>query len=132
MKLLFWIVALPLLFIAAFFAIANRETVTIDLWPVAGQISVPLFLALVAALYVGFLFGAVVAWWAGRTARARAREQARRAERLQHEVAELKARLDAANPQRVPPPSAPPSLVPPPGQLPANVGPTASAAWPAP
>lgn len=99
MKLLFWIVVLPLLFIAAFFAIANRETVAIDLWPVFGAVTMPLFVALVGSLYIGFLFGALVAWWSGRRARNRARQAARRAEALQRELDEMKARTEAARPR---------------------------------
>jgi uncharacterized integral membrane protein len=125
MKILFWVVVLPLLFIAAFFAIANREAVTIDLWPVSGPVSVPLFVALVGALYLGFLFGALVTWWAGRATRAKARAEARRADRLQRDADELRARLDAATPpskptieaEALPPRSTPPS---------------ATASWPVP
>jgi hypothetical protein len=99
MRFLFWLVALPLLFIAAFFAISNREIVTVDLWPFAGTVSVPLYFALVGALFVGFGFGALVAWWGGRHARGRARAEGHRAERLQQEVDRLQARLDAAQPR---------------------------------
>lgn len=93
MKLVFWIVALPLIFIGAFFAVANREIVMVDLWPIADRQPLPLFLALGAAFYLGFVVGAVVAWWAGRRARGRAREHARRAERLAREVGQLESRL---------------------------------------
>lgn len=107
MRILFWIIVLPLLLIAAFFAIANRETVTLDLWPLFGQVAMPLFVALLGFLYLGFVFGALVAWWGGRNARARARNAARRVEALQREVAELTARLDARPP--TPPVATPPA-----------------------
>lgn len=106
MRVLFWIIVLPLLLIAAFFAIANRETVTLDLWPLFTQVTMPLFVALLIFLYVGFMLGAAVAWWGGRHARARARVAARRAEGLQREVAELTARLEA---RPVPPAASPPA-----------------------
>jgi uncharacterized integral membrane protein len=99
MKFLFWLVVIPLLFVSAFFAIANREAVEIDLWPVFGRVAVPLFLALLGALYAGFILGAAVAWWAGRTARGRAREASRRADALMRERDALRMEVEAARPK---------------------------------
>lgn len=94
MKLMFWIVGLPLLLVAGFFAVANRETVTVSLWPIAESLQMPLFLAIAAPFYVGFAFGALIAWGASGQGRVRAREAARRAAALQRENDALKARLD--------------------------------------
>lgn len=94
MRPLFWIVGVPLLLIGAFFAVANREPVALDLWPATGKITVPLFAALVGALYVGFLLGAVVAWWAGRHGRSRARLARRRLVDLERENQRLQERAD--------------------------------------
>lgn len=121
MKILFWIVVIPLLFVSAFFAIANRDAVEIDLWPLSGKVSVPLFLALIGALYAGFILGALIAWWGGRPARQRAREATRRANALQRERDALQAQLDAARPK-------PPAIETQPGASPAPV----PAAWPTP
>jgi len=93
MKLLFWIVALPLFFAGAFFAVANRDSIQVDLWPFWDRLTVPLYIVLGAAFYVGFVFGGVVAWWAGRRSRARSRQEARRAERLARDNAALEAKL---------------------------------------
>jgi len=101
MRPLIWIVGVPLLLVGAFFAVANREGVQIDLWPFLGKIELPLFAALVGALYVGFLIGAVVAWWAGHAGRARGREARRRAARLEQENQRLQTRIDELAP---PPP----------------------------
>ena len=49
MKVLFWIVFIALLFVAGFFAVANREVVEIDLWPVFTKVAMPLYLGLVGA-----------------------------------------------------------------------------------
>lgn len=94
MRPLFWIVGVPLLLIGAFFAVANRELVAVDLWPAAGKVTMPLFAALVGALYLGFLLGAVVAWWAGRHLRSRARETRRRLVALERENQQLQERAD--------------------------------------
>lgn len=98
MKFLFWIIVLALLFVAGFFAVANREVVQIDLWPVT-QVAMPLYFALICTLALGFLLGALVAWWSGHTARVRARQAARRADALARERDALQAQLDAARPK---------------------------------
>jgi uncharacterized integral membrane protein len=96
MKLLFWIVGVPLVLAAAFFAVDNREAVSVSFWPFADPLQVPLFVAIITPLYVGVVLGAIVAWVSGRGARSRARSEARRAAAIETECAALKARLDAA------------------------------------
>ena len=122
MKFLFWIIVLALLFVAGFFAVANREVVEIDLWPIFGKIAMPLYFGLVCALAFGFVLGAVVAWWSGRTARARARQATRRADALQRERDALQAQLDAG---RLRPP-----VVDAAAARPANLPAPAPATWP--
>jgi lipopolysaccharide assembly protein A len=95
MKLVVWIVGVPLLLVAVFFAVANRGPVTVSLWPFADPIALPLFAAIVGPLYVGVIIGAIAAWWSGRRARKRARQERRRADALQREAESLKQRLDA-------------------------------------
>jgi putative membrane protein len=94
MRPIFWIVGVPLLLVGAFFAIANRDIVTVELWPIAGRVTMPLFAALVGALYTGFLLGALIAWWAGRHGRRATREARRRANALEAENARLQQRID--------------------------------------
>jgi uncharacterized integral membrane protein len=99
MKVLFWIVFIALLFVAGFFAVANREVVEIDLWPVFTKVAMPLYLGLVGAFATGFILGALVAWWSGRTARSRARQATRRADALARERDALQAELEAMRPK---------------------------------
>jgi uncharacterized integral membrane protein len=94
MKLFFWIVGLPLLLVAGFFAVANRETVAVSLWPFAEGVQMPLFVAIAAPFYLGFALGALVAWGVSSRGRGRAREASRRATALQRENDTLKARVD--------------------------------------
>ena len=77
MKLLFWIVGLPLLLVAGFFAVANRETVTVSLWPFAEALQMPLFLAIATPFYIGFALGALLAWGGAGGARGRDRKSTR-------------------------------------------------------
>ena len=99
MKLLVWLVIVPLLVIAALFAISNREPVAVGLWPFFDGVTMPLFAALVGTLYIGFVLGAVVAWWGSASTRAKARSEARRAEQLRRENEALQSRLDALAPR---------------------------------
>ncbi|MBM3628302.1 MAG: LapA family protein [Alphaproteobacteria bacterium] len=113
MRPVFWIVGVPLLLAGAFFAIANREEVRIDLWPLWGAVTVPLFAALVGALYAGFVIGALVAWWAGRHGRRAARGARRRAGELEAEIARLRKATTppAALPVAAVPPASPVPVV---------------------
>jgi uncharacterized integral membrane protein len=107
MKLLFWIVGVPLLLLAAFFAIANRELVTVSLWPVAEPVDIPLFIAIVAPLYLGVILGVLAGWWSGaRRARAGRRAETRRADALEREAAMLRSQIKALDNSRAAPPGA--------------------------
>src|SRR5262245_31927252 len=116
MKILIWLIFLPIVLIAAFFAIANRDVVTVDLWPLASPVALPLFAALAGALYVGMGLGAILTWIGGRRTRQRARAEHRRAEVLATENAALQARLDQLAPKPKPPVAdltpAPPAISP--------------------
>lgn len=101
MKLLFWIVGVPLVLLAAFFAVDNRAAVSVGFWPFADALQVPLFVAIVVPLYIGVVLGAVVAWFSGGRARGRARREAKRAAALESENTALKARLEAAEAARL-------------------------------
>lgn len=74
---------------ALMFAIPNREAVTLRLWPLAGEIGLPLYLAVFGALFLGFLLGWIVAWLSQHKWRRRARQQAKRIEKLEEELAEI-------------------------------------------
>jgi lipopolysaccharide assembly protein A len=81
-----WIVAIPLLLIMVAFALSNTQPVSLDLFPL-GQLpfEIPLSVAILAALAVGFLVGGLMV----RIAELRHRRAARRAE---HAVRLLEAK----------------------------------------
>ena len=87
MKFIVWIVAAALLIVSTTFAISNRAPATLDFWPLPYSITVPLFLALIAVLIVGFVFGGMAAWWSGRKWRRLARQKTSEADSLRREVA---------------------------------------------
>jgi uncharacterized integral membrane protein len=91
-----WALGLPVLAVAILFALDNRGTLALNFWPTGYVLSLPVYLAVFAAVVVGFILGGVVAWMAGGRRRAEQRRVERDAERLRREGEELRRRLDAA------------------------------------
>jgi uncharacterized integral membrane protein len=89
MKLVFWIVVVPVAVVVALFAVSNREAVTLGLWPLPFELDLPLYLAILSALLIGFISGAAAVWIAGRRRR---RENRRRGHRIAALETELAAR----------------------------------------
>ena len=88
--------------VAAAFAVANRQDVSVSLWPLFEPLVVPLYLVTLLALLVGLFLGILIAWiWSLRTRRA-ARERARRIEGLERELAEARQRSKPGAPLVIP------------------------------
>lgn len=107
MRALYWILAGGLAALAGLFALNNRGELTVDFWPVGPELQMPVFVALVGALYLGFALGAVVAWFATARSRARARRAERKAAELDAELQILKGKQAASTPVVAPPASPP-------------------------
>lgn len=88
-KLIAWLIAIPLAVVVAFFAIANRQSVTIDLWPLPFAMTLPLFIVLLGTVIFGFLIGACVHWIIAGRLRLRASRAQRRAEIAEQELARV-------------------------------------------
>ncbi len=82
MRLISWIIGLPVAAVAVAFAVANRAPVTVDPWPLPFQLEAPLSLLVLLGLLGGFLLGALAAWGAGGKTRSLARQQAKRLKEL--------------------------------------------------
>jgi uncharacterized integral membrane protein len=95
MRRLSFLVTLPVALALVIFAISNRETVTIDLWPLPWSATLPLFLPLLGGVLFGVMAGAGVM----AIGRARWRRRAHRAEKriaaLEQELA-ARAKLPSA------------------------------------
>lgn len=109
MRIVFWIIALPIVAIAMAFAVSNHESVTIDLWPAPYRLDIPLYIAVTGALLLGFIVGVTWGWVGSLRARNRARNEAKRADKLAAENEELHHKL--TQPQTTTP-SLPPSSTP--------------------
>lgn len=100
MRFLYWLIALPIGLAVLVFAVVNRHETVIDLWPFPYSMTVPVFAVAIACVFVGFLWGGVVAWAGAGQARHRAREYARRYDAQQRELAALRGKVEAADAAR--------------------------------
>lgn len=97
LRILTWIIGLPLAVAAIGFAVANRQMIVLDLWPLPFTLSIPVYLtalgSLALGLVLGLLIGGTVA--GGRAAR-RARDAETRARVAEADAASLRGRAEAA------------------------------------
>jgi len=103
MKLLFWFVVALAAVVLGLFAASNREAATLGLWPLPFVLELPLYLAILAALLIGFVAGAFCTWIAGHRRRREGRRRGRRLRALERELAATQAQLPSA---KTPPPLA--------------------------
>jgi uncharacterized integral membrane protein len=95
-KLVHWLVTLPVAIIAILFAVANLDVVRVGLWPLP-DVDMPLYLLVLGALALGFLGGELAAWVNGRHWRREARKRQRRIEALERELAAKATAKSAAS-----------------------------------
>ena len=93
MKLVHWLVAVPVALLLIIFAVSNREVVTVTFWPLPVVFGAPLWLVVLLAALVGFLFGEFVAWVNGRRWRRDSRRKTRRIDALERELAATQSQL---------------------------------------
>ena len=82
----------PLLVLLVTFALSNSHDVRIALWPVSGGVDVPVSIAILVAMAVGMLLGAIMLWLPALSLRRRARRAEQAAELLESQIRQLKAR----------------------------------------
>jgi uncharacterized integral membrane protein len=94
-RLVFWIFAAIAGLVFIVFAIHNYHGVAVDLWPAPWQITLPVFLLVFCAIFLGLLVGAGIAWAAFAPTRRKARERRRDVNRLSNELTEARKSLPA-------------------------------------
>lgn len=75
------------------FMAQNREIVALGFWPLPERWEMPLFVAVLIAIVVGFFAGGLVSWLAAGRWRRMARRYVAESERLQRRVDELESAL---------------------------------------
>jgi putative membrane protein len=95
------LVAAPFLLLLVLFTLSNTQRVDFQFWPTDYSLAnVPLSLAMLVAMGVAFIAGALLLWMSVLAARRRARRAEYQAQLLEAQVKELKAKL-APPPTRV-------------------------------
>lgn len=94
MRLLTWIIMVPVALAVISFSVTNRDTVSVDLWPAPFALDAPVFAIVLVSVVVGMVIGALIAWISGGKTRSRARANARRANAAEKDLAELRRRLE--------------------------------------
>jgi uncharacterized integral membrane protein len=89
------IIAAPFLLFIVLFAVSNQHPVRLGLWPTEFSIEVPVSLAVLVAMAVAFLFGALMLWVSTLGARGRARRAEYSRSLLENQVKVLEARANA-------------------------------------
>lgn len=90
-----WVLGVPVLVAAVLFAIENRGTLVLSLWPFPTSLPVPIYAALYGALLVGVFLGGLAAWLAAGRRRAQHRQALRDLDRARREAEELRRRVEA-------------------------------------
>ena len=90
--MLFLIVTFVICMPLVLFALSNNQVVRLGLWPTDYGMDVHLSLAILVAMAVAFLLGAVVVWMSELAQRRRARRAERAVRQLEAQIEELKAR----------------------------------------
>ncbi|HET6308069.1 MAG TPA: lipopolysaccharide assembly protein LapA domain-containing protein [Rhodopila sp.] len=93
--MLFLIVAFILCLPLVVFALSNPQIVRLGLWPFDYGIDVHLSLAILVAMAVAFLIGALLVWGSELAQRRRARRAERTVRLLEAQVQALRARTEA-------------------------------------
>ena len=80
MRIFSWFVMALVACLFVIFAIANRELAVIRLWPFPFIFELPLYIMVIASIFGGFIWGALVMWCALGGSRRKAREMKIKAE----------------------------------------------------
>ncbi len=89
-------VMIVLLVLAVFFSMANKQDISLGIWPLAIRQDMPLFLPILGALAIGFFCGGFVSWRAAGRVRKQLRQSMRENRDAAVETDRLKADLKQA------------------------------------
>ena len=95
MRAVYWAVIVAAASLLILFAVSNRATVSLGLWPLPFLVYLPLYLLALLLLLAGFVAGAATAWIAGRRVRRELRRRRRRVEALEGELKGARSELES-------------------------------------
>jgi uncharacterized integral membrane protein len=89
---------IALLAVLVSFALSNAQPATLALWPTGFTLSLPLSVAILAAMAAAFFAGALMLWFSAMSARYRARHAEDRVRMLQAQLADATRSTTSALP----------------------------------
>jgi uncharacterized integral membrane protein len=95
MRVVYWVTIFAASAFLISFAVSNRASVALGLWPLPFLIDLPLYLLALLLLLAGFVAGAGAAWISGGRARRELRRRRRRVETLERELQAARLQLEA-------------------------------------
>lgn len=87
-----WLLLVPVILFVVLFALSNRQSVTVALWPSDLAWQAPLAVAVLAMAALAFLLGAATVWVTALAHRRRARQAAEAIRRLERELEAFRVR----------------------------------------
>jgi len=97
LRILFWILTIPLLALAGAFAASNTGPVVLRLWPLPLQWEMPVFIPVLGAFLLGIGITALCFWIASLPGRLARRRLARHEQALEEETIRLRHELAVKN-----------------------------------
>ena len=98
MKILWWIVLALAAVLVIIFAVSNRETVSVGLWPLPDFAAMPLYLVVLGCLLIGFVCGQLSSWLGGWRWRRELRQARDHIAALEQELTEIRAQQGTRTP----------------------------------
>jgi uncharacterized integral membrane protein len=99
MRTVYWGAVILAAALVALFAASNRQTVSLELWPLPFSAESRLFLVVLASVFIGFVVGAFAVWLRGSRRRRQLRECRRQNAALARELAATQAQLARGSPR---------------------------------
>lgn len=99
-RLLSWLAMFVVGVVVVLFSISNRSLVTLDFWPLPFLQDVPVYIPVLVAGFLGFVFGGTIAWFSAGGTRSKARKANRRASGLEKDLTILQGKIDELDEKR--------------------------------
>ena len=93
MRYVYWVLTLLVAIACAIFAVKNNVPVSVNLWPFADALEMPIFILVLGTSLVGLLVGLVAGWLLSMPARLARRRLTMRLAVAEADVARLKAQI---------------------------------------
>lgn len=96
--LLAWLLTLPLIVAAVFFAIYHQQDVVVTWSPFNDPITLPLYIPVLSAIAIGFLLGCLMTWAGSARQRKAIRDQKKKIKALEKQVDAANTNVQAVKP----------------------------------